>query len=167
MALEFGEASTIDRWFVANGSIAMTAKTILLVEDDEDQIFFFERSLRNAGVSCPLQIVRDGQQAIDYLTGRGAFADREQFPKPAVILLDIKLPRVTGLEVLEWIQQNPDVRSFVVIICSSSALQSDIRSAYRLGASSYIVKPGNVDDQNAMAHSFKKWWLDYNKAPLD
>jgi CheY-like chemotaxis protein len=145
----------------------MMAKTILLVEDDEDQIFFFERSLRNAGVLCPLKIVRDGEEAINYLTGHGPFADRERFPKPAVVLLDIKLPKVTGLEVLEWIQQNPDVRSFVVIICSSSALQSDIQSAYRLGASSYIVKPGTVDDQNAMAHSFKKWWLEHNKIPLE
>ena len=139
-------------------------RTILLVEDDENDVFFVQRAMKNAGVLNPIQIASDGQQAIDYFQGTGKFADREEFPLPYLVLLDLKLPRVMGLDVLKWIRQQPGVAAIVVIL-SSSKEEADVTTAYRLGANGYLVKPAEASQLNDMAKSIKDFWLSQNTPP--
>src|SRR4029077_18910272 len=102
----------------------MTTKTILLIEDDDNDAFFVRRAMKKTGMINPIQVARDGQEAIDYLQGVGKFAQGEHFPLPGLILLDLKLPFVMGLDVLKWIRQQLDL-SPIVIILSSSAEEKD------------------------------------------
>jgi CheY-like chemotaxis protein len=140
-----------------------TSGTILLVEDNEDDVFLMTRALKAAGIANPLQIVEDGQQAIDYLKGAGRFADRNTYPMPAIVFLDLKLPIMMGLEVLEWIRGEPGLSDIVVVVLTSSNEPSDLKAAYRLGANSYVVKPPDADQLLDMAKAFKWYWLQFNK----
>ncbi len=117
------------------------APTILVVEDMEDDVFFLKRALKGAGIANSLQVVVDGREAIHYLSGQGAYADRAAHPLPFLILLDLKLPYVMGLDVLKWIRQRPRFDSIVVAVLSSSHQQSDLSATGALGGNSYIVKP--------------------------
>src|SRR4051794_28438257 len=107
--------------------------TILLVEDEEDDVFLMKRALREAGIAHPLRVVSDGDQALDYLAGRGAFQDRTQNPLPGVIFLDLKLPYKTGHEVLSWIRLQEELRTLIVIFLPSAEEPTDIKRAYQLG----------------------------------
>ena len=140
-------------------------KTILLVEDNEDDVIFMRRALRTAEVTQPLQVVSDGQEAIDYLSGTGQFADRTQYPLPGMVLLDLKLPRKSGLEVLQWIREHNSLRPLIVIILSTSKENSDISRAYHLGANSYIVKPAAVGQLIELIKAIKGFWLEFNEIP--
>src|SRR5579859_3819304 len=111
----------------------MMTRPILLVEDDENDVFFFKRAMKKTGVANPLQVATNGQEAIHYLQGTGKFAERAQFPLPELVLLDLKLPFVMGLDVLRWIRQQSGLVPIVVIL-SASQEESDIAAAYRLGA---------------------------------
>lgn len=139
----------------------MTTETILLVEDDENDAFFLERAMQKIGMLNPMQHARDGQEAINYLRGIGKFSRRAEFPLPGLILLDLKLPFVMGLDVLKWIRQNPEL-SPIVVILSSSADETDIASAYRLGANAYLVKPSEVGKLEAMVRAINDFWLRQN-----
>src|SRR5437867_3833044 len=118
-------------------------KTILQVEDDPNDVFLMQHAMKKAGLANPVHIVEDGQQAIDYLQGAGQFADREKFPFPGLMLLDLKLPYVMGLDVLKWIRQQPRM-PLVVIVLSASAEDADIAAAYRLGANAFLTKPSQA-----------------------
>jgi two-component system response regulator len=142
----------------------MNTKTILMVEDDENDAFFVQRAFNKTGAVNPVQVVRDGQEAIDYLQGVGKFAQRDNFPLPGIILLDLKLPFVMGLEVLKWIRQQSDL-SPIVVILTSSAQEQDIATAYRLGANAYLVKPGEMTCLDGMVRSINDFWLTQNTAP--
>ena len=139
-------------------------KTILQVEDDANDVFFLQRALTKAGVPNPIQVAIDGQQAIDYLQGVGKFADREHFPLPCLVLLDLKLPRVMGLEVLKWIRQQPGT-AVPVIILSASAENADMATAYSLGANAFVTKPSEAAKLEDMAKAIKDFWLTYNTLP--
>src|SRR6476619_3332490 len=115
-------------------------KTILQVEDDSNDVFLFKHAMKKAEVTNPIQIVTDGQQAIDYLHGQGKFADRAKFPYPGLVLLDLKLPFVMGLEVLKWIREQPG-SALPVIMFSASAEDADIAMSYRFGANAFLSKP--------------------------
>jgi CheY-like chemotaxis protein len=146
----------------------MTAKRctcILQVEDLEADIFLLQYAFEKAGIENPVYTVRDGQMAINYLAGVGEFADREKYPPPCIVLLDLKLPKVNGFEVLEWLRRQPRLRNLVVVVFSSSALPGDLERAYELGANSYIEKPGNLDRTKEIAQLLKGWWLGYNHFP--
>jgi CheY-like chemotaxis protein len=119
--------------------------TILIVEDDPNDRFFVERVFRKANLSAHLQFAIDGKEAMDYLSGRGKFQDRDQFPIPALILLDLKMPHVTGFEVLEWLKGQEGLKRVPVTVLTSSTIQSDINRAYELGANAYLVKPLSFD----------------------
>ena len=93
-------------------------KPILQVEDDANDVFLLQHAMTKAGVENPIQVATDGQQAIDYLKGAGKYADREQFPLPCLVLLDLKLPYVMGLDVLRWIRQEPGMAAIVLILSS-------------------------------------------------
>lgn len=137
--------------------------TLLLVEDNEDDAFFLRRALKNAGISQPPVHLPDGREAIAYLAGDGAYADRVAHPLPDIVFLDLNLPYKTGLQVLEWIRQKPELARIVVIALTSSCEQSDLRRAYQLGANSYIVKPASADELTEIAKTFRRWWLELNR----
>ncbi|HUR59436.1 MAG TPA: response regulator [Opitutaceae bacterium] len=115
--------------------------TLLLVEDNEDDVFLMRRALRAANITLPLQLAQDGQEAIDYLDGIGQFADRAQYPLPTLILLDLKLPYIPGLQVLTWIRYREGLKDLPVIVLTSSPEDKDRDKAAELGALSYHVKP--------------------------
>jgi CheY-like chemotaxis protein len=114
---------------------------ILLVEDDQNDAFFLKRALNKARRDSPLQILTDGQQAINFLQGHLEFADRTIYPIPSIILLDLKLPYFSGFQVLEQIKARPDLVGIPVFILTSSAEERDRRRALELGAAGYFVKP--------------------------
>ena len=143
--------------------MATTNRAILLVEDNEDDVFLMKRALQGARVVNPLQVVEDGQQAVDYLTGAGQFADRETYPLPAVVFLDLKLPYISGHDVLAWIRRQKEFESLVVIVLTSSNEASDLSRCYALGANSYLVKPPTPDQLEDLAKAFKWYWLEYNQ----
>jgi CheY-like chemotaxis protein len=116
-------------------------RIILLVEDDDNDVFFFRRALEKAGLDLPWRMVSDGEQALQYLTGQGIFAERTSHPLPDIIFLDLKLPYVNGLEVLEFIQKDTFLSSIDVIVLTSSPEERDRKRAYELGAKEYLVKP--------------------------
>src|ERR1035438_8663437 len=114
--------------------------------------------MTKAGVANPIRVATDGQQAIDYLKGTGKFANREQFPLPCLVLLDLKLPYVMGLEVLKWIRQQPGVAP-IVLLLTASAEDADIATAYRLGANAFLTKPSKAGTLVEMATAIKDFWL--------
>lgn len=142
---------------------ASTTQTILLVEDEENDIVFMKMALEKAGIAGGLQIAEDGAQAIDYLGGRGAFADRARHPLPVLVLLDLKLPRVMGMDVLKWIRERPEFDMLVVVVLTSSQQRSDIAAACSLGANSYLVKPSNPLELGEMMELVKRYWLQFNQ----
>ena len=143
----------------------INAVTILLVEDNEDDVFLMRRALKSAGIVNPLRIVEDGQKAIDYLQGAREFADRTAHPLPALIFLDLKLPFVRGLDVLAWLRTEDRFKSIIVVVLTSSEEPSDLSNAYKLGANSYLVKPPTPQQLEELAKAFKLYWLHFNKIP--
>lgn len=140
-----------------------TDRAILLVEDNEDDVFLMKRALKGARVINPLFVVDDGQEAVDYLGGAGKFSDRGNYPLPAVVFLDLKLPLISGHEVLAWIRRRKEFESLVVIVLTSSNEASDLSRCYSLGANSYIVKPPSPEQLDDLAKAFKWYWLEYNQ----
>ena len=140
----------------------MTRK-VLLVEDDENDVFFFKRAMKLAGWTDPLQVARDGKQAIDYLGGSGQFSSRDEFPLPALLLLDLKLPYVNGLEVLKWIRDNPALRQMAIIVLTSSREDVDIERACQLGANAYVVKPAASEELVDLVKAIWAFWIKHNQ----
>src|SRR5579859_388395 len=136
----------------------MIIKPILLVEDDENDVFFFQRAMGKAGITNPVQVAADGREAIDYLSGVGKFAGRPASLLPSLVLLDLKLPFVMGLDVLKWIRQQSGLAPIVVIL-SSSREEADIAAAYRLGANAYLVKPVETSMLLEMVKAINLFWL--------
>ena len=124
-----------------------------------------KHAFQEIGLENPMQVAVDGREAINYLKGVGQYADRERFPLPCLVLLDLKLPRVMGLEVLKWIREQSELRTLIVIILSSSQLMPDIEWAYQLGANAYLVKPSTPPELRELATGIKLFWLKLNHAP--
>ena len=141
----------------------MNNTCILQVEDEANDVFLLQRAFVQAGVNNPVQVATDGQMAIDYLGGMGRFADRARFPLPGLVLLDLKLPRRSGREVLEWIRSQPVLYKTVVIIFTSAQYVGDVSLAYELGANSFIIKPVDFSEYVEIARLLKGWWLRYNQ----
>ena len=141
-------------------------KPILQVEDDPNDVFFLQKAMQKAGVINPIRVADDGQRAIDYLRGAGKFADRLQFPLPCLVLLDLKLPHVMGLDVLKWIRQQPGL-AMIVVMFTASGEEADIAAAYRLGANGFLVKPSEASKLEDMAKAIKDFWLTHNTLPQE
>ena len=133
---------------------------ILVAEDDLTDAYFFERAFKRAGIPVMLHFVRDGQEVIAYLQGEGQFADRTAHPLPQLVLLDLKMPRLDGFDVLEWVRKQPRLSGLQVVIFSSSGEPKDINRAYGLGANWYLVKPHSMEELTALVGRFKKFWLE-------
>ena len=132
--------------------------TVLLVEDDINDIFLVKRAFKMAQLENPLQVVTDGEEATKYLSGEGKYADRHMYPLPKLIVMDIKMPRMSGFEVLEWIKHDGRLRRIPVVIVSSSDRPDDIDRAYELGANAYMVKPVNYRAVERLFESITHYW---------
>ena len=132
---------------------------ILLAEDNEDDVFAFQRAVKKAQIENLIHIAMDGKSALDYLKGEGEFGDRAKHPLPFLIFLDLKLPNVSGFEILKWIRGQPSLDRIVVVVLTSSAEMIDKQQAYSLGARSYIVKPPSAMDLRDVTASLESFWL--------
>ena len=135
---------------------------ILVAEDDPTDAFFFQRAFRRAGIPVTLHFVRDGQEVIDYIEGAGGYGDRTVYPQPQLLLLDLRMPKLDGFDVLKWIRKRPDLAHILVVLFSSSDEPRDISRAYDLGANWYMVKPHSMEELTGMVGRFKKFWLEGN-----
>ena len=140
----------------------MDDRTVLLVEDNPDDVLLIRNAFRKAGARASLQVVGDGDEAVAYLGGEGAFADRLAYPMPALLLLDLKLPRRSGFEVLQWVRHNPATKHVPTIVLTSSNQHEDVRRAYECQANSYLVKPVARDALVAMLGTLDNYWLGLN-----
>jgi CheY-like chemotaxis protein len=138
----------------------MTSNAILLVEDNEDDVFLMKHALHGAGVTNAVFVVETGQQAVDYLSGTGPYRDRAQYPMPVMVFLDLKLPLMSGHEVLAWIRAQRQLESLAVVVLTSSNEPSDVRRSYSLGANSYLVKPLTARQLIDLAKAFQWTWLE-------
>jgi CheY-like chemotaxis protein len=145
--------------------LKLTDFILLLIEDDPNDILLIQRAFAKACLVNPLKIVRDGEEAVNYLAGNGAFADRTRFPLPSLVLLDLKLPRKSGLEVLQWLRQQPVLKQTPVIVLTSSKESYDVNRAYELGANSYLVKPVGFEGLLELVKSIGMYWMILNKTP--
>lgn len=143
----------------------LTQKTLVIVEDNPDDEALTARALRRNNIANPLVVLRDGAEALDYLFGSGAYAGRDPREVPAVILLDLKLPKLDGLEVLQRLRADPRTRLIPVVILTSSVEEQDILSSYSLGANSYIRKPVEFEAFVQAARQLGLYWLVLNEAP--
>ena len=133
--------------------------TILLVEDNEDDVYVMRRALHKGHIKNPVQLATDGEQAVEYLAGNGVYANRKEHPLPFIIFLDIKLPFLDGFEVLSWMQHQDLLDKIVVVMLTSSGLQEDRERAHALGARSYIVKPPSAQELLEVLQSLKSYWI--------
>ena len=141
------------------------ARTVLHVEDDSNDVLLIARAFRKAEVAAQIQVVNDGEQAMHYLSGSNSFSERDRFPLPSLVLLDLKLPRKSGIEVLEWIRSRPGLRRIPVVMLTSSKQTVDINRAYELGVNAYLVKPVNFDGLVDMVKTIDSFWLRLNEHP--
>ena len=138
---------------------------ILLVEDREDDVFLIRKAFERAGLSNPVQVVRDGEQAISYLAGERKFSNRAEYPLPWLILLDLKMPRVDGFEVLRWIRKQPGFNRIVVIVLTSSEEIRDVNRAYQLGANLYLAKPVDWRQFRERMRLMGQIWMEHAQTP--
>jgi CheY-like chemotaxis protein len=138
---------------------------ILIVEDNADDVMLLQRAFRKANLINPLRVVADGQAAVDYLAGRAPYDDRAEYPLPALVLLDLKLPKLGGHEVLDWIRTQPGLRRLPVAVLTSSRESPDINRAYDLGANSYLAKPVDFDSLLDMVKTLQLYWMIMNERP--
>jgi CheY-like chemotaxis protein len=143
----------------------MINKTILLVEDNPDDIELTIRALKKNNIKNEVVVARDGVEALDYLLGKGKYAGRDLSEMPAVILLDLKLPKIDGLEVLQQIRSNKLTKLLPVVILTSSKEEKDILNGYQLGVNSYVRKPVDFNDFAEAVRSLGLYWLLYNETP--
>jgi two-component system response regulator len=143
----------------------MHSKPILLVEDNADDEVLALRAFSKSNISNPIVVARDGAEALDYLFAQGQYADRDSRDLPAVVLLDLKLPKIDGLEVLRQIRGNEQTRMMPVVILTSSRHDEDLVSSYNLGANSYVRKPVDFNEFVAAVGQLGMYWLLLNELP--
>ncbi|MDB6018793.1 MAG: response regulator receiver protein [Pedosphaera sp.] len=143
----------------------MSAAHVLHVDDDPSDTMLTKQACSKAGVSFQLHSVSDGEMAISYLSGADRYADRDIYPLPRLILLDLKMPRKTGFDVLVWIRSQDSLRYIPVVILTASNQEEDIKRAYELGANSFLVKPVGIHTLIEMVKLVDAYWLGINQSP--
>ena len=146
----------------------MSEKTILLVEDDENQVLLAMRALRKHGIVKEVDevvVAGDGEEALDYVFGTGSYAGRNTDVMPEFVLLDVKLPKMDGLQVLERLRDDERTELLPVILFSSSREHEDVVAGYRLGANSYVAKPANFEKFSEAMQYLGWYWLSFNETP--
>jgi CheY-like chemotaxis protein len=139
--------------------------TILLVEDNPKDVLLMQRAVRKAGIVNPVQIVNDGDAAVLYLSGQAPYNDRNIYPLPVLILLDLKLPRRSGAEVLMWLRQQPGIKRLPVVVLTASKEYIDINNVYDLGVNAYIVKPVAFNELVEIVRTLNLHWIIFNEKP--
>jgi CheY-like chemotaxis protein len=137
----------------------------LLVEDSQNDAILIRRAFQKGNILNPLQVVTTGDQALAYLNGEGAFANRAEYPLPELVLLDLKLPGIDGFEVLRWIRQQPSLKALRVVVLTSSDRIQDVNLAYQLGANSFLVKPVDFERFVEISQALRGYWIWLSKAP--
>ena len=137
-------------------------KHVLLVEDNEDDIFIMKKACQRTGIPHLLQVVTDGDMAVHYLSGKGVYADRATYPVPHVIFLDIKMPKRDGHEVLKWIRSQPELKNLPVVMLTGSTQSADVERAYELGVTSYLQKVPCLAEFGQAVRIILKYWLELN-----
>jgi len=143
----------------------MNPSAVVLVEDRTDDVMLILRTFERAGISNPLQVVKSGEEALQYLQGSFRFADRSRYPLPQLILLDLKLTGMDGFEVLNWIRQESNIRTVPVLVLTASDRIQDVNRAYTLGANSFLVKPLEFENYEALGKLLRNYWLQIAKIP--
>jgi CheY-like chemotaxis protein len=131
---------------------------ILIAEDDENDAVILERALRKVGFKNPFHFCRDGTEVISYLQGEGQYQNRRAFPFPRMLITDLKMPRIGGLEILKWLYHHPECNLIPKVVLTASRQVSDIQEAYKWGANSYLVKPGGYESLIRMLKLFFEYW---------
>jgi CheY-like chemotaxis protein len=139
---------------------------ILIVDDDENDLYLLERALQTAGIEHPLQFARNGEDAVQQLTEAVKGAQTTGARLPRLMILDLKMPLRTGLDVLRWLRRQPVLRTLPVIMFSSSAHRHDIERAYLLGVNAFVVKPASTVQRAEFARNVKSFWLEFAEPPL-
>ena len=142
------------------------SKRVLIAEDDPSDAFLLKRAFTLANIPATLHFVRDGQEAIDYLQGDDRYKDRAVYPLPDLMLLDLKMPRLNGFDVLTWLRRQPGLKRLLVTVLTSSDQPDDINRAYDLGANSYLLKPHNSSHLSELVAQVKHYWLDLTQCPV-
>jgi CheY-like chemotaxis protein len=140
---------------------------ILIGEDDENDVVLLQRALLRGGITNPTHICRDGQEVINYLKGDPPYTDRDQFPFPRMLILDLKMPLLTGLDVLRWIRGHPECSVIPTLVLTTSAHERDVTDAYQVGANAYMVKPGSFDELVSLLKVMGEFWGRCQLPPLD
>jgi CheY-like chemotaxis protein len=138
---------------------------ILIAEDEEDYVLLLKQAFSQANIRNPMHFVSTGMQLMSYLKGEAKYANRDEYPLPDLLLLDIKLPGFTGLEILRWVRSQPGLSGMRVLILTSSEEMKDINDAYRLGANSFLLKPYDFGDLVHLAKVIEEFWLYLAKCP--
>ena len=138
------------------------APTVLLVDDSEDDRFLFERAHQKAGVNFQTKTASDGREALAYLKGEGIYTDRQAYPMPYLVILDVNMPALSGLEVLKWIRSMPTLKGLIIVMFTSSMSDKDVSLAYELGANSYLLKPVNATDLISAISLMEDYWIKLN-----
>jgi CheY-like chemotaxis protein len=150
---------------IAACEISPRPSSILVAEDLESDAKLLRMAFQRAGVSVPITFVKDGAEAIDYLKRECDASGPGGQSLPAMVLLDLKMPRIDGFEVLEWLRGQSGLKRLVVIVLSASELRLDVNRAYDLGANSYLVKPHDFNLLEGLVRNLRQYWLDYNRYP--
>jgi CheY-like chemotaxis protein len=142
-----------------------TPTPILLVEDSEDNVFLVRHAMQKAGVTTPLEVVTTGERAIEYLSGINGYSDWHRFPLPSMVLLDLKMPGISGFEVLKWIRRRPGLEALRVAMLTSSDMPSEIKMAHDLGANIFITKPIELERLVQIMKTLHEHWLKQAQMP--
>ncbi len=138
---------------------------MLLVDDSPDDVLLILLALARAGIAHSLIVVPDGEKAIQYLKGETPYADREAFPLPQLVLLDLAMPRLGGFEVLDWVRHQPQLTHLPVIVLTGSSLLADAKRAYQMGASSFLTKPADLTELTLALREMADFWLRRSQLP--
>jgi CheY-like chemotaxis protein len=138
---------------------------ILLVDDDANDVVLVTRAFTAIESDDQIQHAEDGEDAVAYLQGEGKYADRDTFPLPSLVLLDLKLPRMTGFEVLGWVRSQASLKRLPIVVVTSSNVRNDVNYAYELGANSYVTKPNNLAALTIIMRTIRDYWCELVEQP--
>jgi len=151
---------------MSNPGVPLAERGVILLEEDcEDDVFLIRRAFEKAGIKNPLFVVRNGEEVLAYLQGTGRFSNREEYPLPDLLLLDLKMPRMDGFEALHWLRRQPGFSSLRVVVLTSSEEMRDVNKAYGLGANSFMVKPMDFQNVVELGKLVHDYWLIGSRAP--
>jgi len=141
-----------------NRGLMKSDLTILLAEDSEDDVTLVRMALERAGITNPLHVCHDGEEVVAYLSAQGPYTDRQKYPFPRLLILDLKMPKMNGLDVLRWLRAHPACSVIPTLVLSSSELRSDVQEAYSLGANAFAAKPSGLRELGEFFKNFLVFW---------